>query len=360
VKRLLVFTVVTLLTIVILLLPMAPAFATSGEYTQISAPFTVDPTQPGVLVKPGSTIHHLSTGVTEVRRPDTSVELTALEGESTAIQTPNGLRKANHLYKVPNEATIDASGNVAQVFDKDGTLILTIIDDAPGQTAVKQAEADRTQNVHLIPAWNGYLEAATGSVSQLDLFNAYWNVPVAPPNTYGSEVNYIFNAIEPAPTYNPIIQPVLSWNLAGYPHRWTGESWIWWGPNWNDGVIGSVVLVNRADLVRGTLTYAYGSQCWVVSFTDMTTGYSSTIQTSSPHNFGTSNLYLLTALEVYNVSNNNDVCGDINFQYMLLTYQGNPTGMQWIGGVTPGSPVTGLFVITYGSDNSRVTLGTPN
>jgi hypothetical protein len=100
---------------------------------------------------------------------------------------------------------------------------------------------------------------------------------------------------------------------------------------------------------------------WNINFYDISTSMSSGITTqNTSHNFGTSNLYLLTALEVYNVNNNSDVCGTINFHNMVLNYQSNHVGMVWAGQFGSGSPVTGLYIITYGTDNSRVTLGTPN
>ena len=96
------------------------------EYVIVTAPFTVSDEQDGYRIPQGSVIYHLANGITEVYGPDGELILKAVDYEASLVPTPGGLRRATHVFHVPNGTHISGEGNV-QEFHLEGTLILTVV-----------------------------------------------------------------------------------------------------------------------------------------------------------------------------------------------------------------------------------------
>jgi len=96
------------------------------EYVIITAPFTVSD-EDGYRIPQGSVVYHLENGITEVYGPDDELILKAIDYEASLVPTPGGLRRATHVFHVPNGTHIYGEGNVQEFYLGD-TLILTVVD----------------------------------------------------------------------------------------------------------------------------------------------------------------------------------------------------------------------------------------
>ena len=95
------------------------------EYVIVTSPFTVSE-DPGYRIPQGSVIYHLENGITEVYGPDNELILKAKDHKASQIPTPNGPRRATHIYQVPNGTRISTEGNTTKCYLGE-TIILTVV-----------------------------------------------------------------------------------------------------------------------------------------------------------------------------------------------------------------------------------------
>jgi hypothetical protein len=325
-----------ILTIVLVLTCAIPAMAQDDGYVKILEPFTVDKSQPGNLVDIGATIHHLANGVTEVYKADKSLKLKALESDASLIPTPNGLMKANRLYRVPNGAEIVTEGNVIKILSE-GVLILTILDDTQKQIAA--------------PA-GGWIEKAEDmSVSSLEWWDASWTVPSRPSHNGANDSNYAyyFTGLQT----DKIIQPVLQWNQA-QNHKWTIQSWDYFA---NGSAVGPSVDVSEGDPIRGQMSYNSNSSQWTISIWKDGSTSKSSIAISD---MGNLNLQAYCALEAGDIEHDDDLPGSCYFKSM--TFKGSGSDITWVGVPPPPDQFGFLNDMGVGcdADPSHVELFTHN
>jgi len=152
----------------ILLFSVVPVAANDNEFIEINAPFTLDPEQPGITLEPGSTIHQLINGETEVYNPDGKLKFKARDSESGIVLRPNGQKaKANHICQIPSGCTIDLKGDTTSIYNNNMKILTLII--------------DKEKQVNNYPPWGGYIEQANDwGVAAITYFNANWYAPSRP------------------------------------------------------------------------------------------------------------------------------------------------------------------------------------
>ena len=103
------------------------------EFTEITAPFTLNGEEPGTDIPWGSVIYHWNNGITEVYGADGNLMLIAKDSEAKMLPHPSGPEgpfesPATYLYQVPSGSHIstDESANTTTV-KFEGKVILTII-----------------------------------------------------------------------------------------------------------------------------------------------------------------------------------------------------------------------------------------
>lgn len=334
------FTIALGLALVLLLFGVVPAMANDGGRAKVQAPFTVDPDQPGQLVERGATIHHLINGVTELYGANKALKSRALESEASLISTPQGPRKANRVYYVPNGAEISNEGDITYILDGN-TRILTIVDDSPKR----------------VPAINGWIEQVNDwSINSIDYFDAYWTVPLGPPNRSLTNTDYYFNAIEPQDGTS-IIQPVIQWNQNQGTNMWQIASWYVWS---SGAVVSRALKVNVGDTIHGTMSYSYSGK-WTVTSQDGKLKSTLVVSQGRGKGIGYRNLAIFCALEGYSINNNGDLPGDTTFTGMNFRHRGNnlATTVTWSPLIISGTNLTGLEVQLVNPPNA-VSLLTPN
>ena len=112
--------------------PASTQNTTGIAFTVITAPLTLDGTQPGTQIPWGSTIIHWANGITEAYGPDNNRIFIAKDASAAQITGPGGGKPATRSYQVPNGARIDpqamvGTDNATKIYVGD-QLILTIIE----------------------------------------------------------------------------------------------------------------------------------------------------------------------------------------------------------------------------------------
>jgi hypothetical protein len=284
--------ILTFAIMVGIILSAIPTFSVMAqgpeEHIKIHKNFSIDPVQDGQLIKPGSIIHHYTDGTSKVfTKTGEKLKLTTSDLESDFVPTPKGLKRANHVYSVPNGAVVgNKEGNTTKISDDKGHTILTIIDDTlqPAPTANTSGWVEST---------------STLKNNTIDLFDAFWNVPMPPVNSIINPVTssyyptYIFNAI--LPSNGAILQPVLMWfpsAASGSSGTWQLSSWVGWD---RDYVRSPSITsdVKPGDVIHGDMTFRNGQ--WIIAICDANNPNIKTYLSTTC--CGTTGLGLYTALE---------------------------------------------------------------
>ena len=310
-KRHFKFIIVSFLAIPILLLNFAPVLADTGSFTKVKSGFTVDQNQAGIFLKPGSTIHHLSTGITEVYGPDRALQLKADDSESDMVITPYGLKKASDIYSVPDGAKIDYGSQTTQIFDSNNNLLLTVVYDEHSKKAI-------------VPNTQAWLAQTYDTGLNIDYFTAYWNVPNSPPNR--NDTDFYWNGIQ-NPSGATLLQPVLQWNQVGYSNEWSVQTWALWP---NGGLAkGGVTVVSKGNVIGGRLQIV--GNYWYI-LVNVNGGNWNGIEVGT-NILGTSNDTVLNVLECARPDNksfvNNDLPGNCYFTSETFKYNGNSIPIYW-------------------------------
>ncbi len=306
-------------------------------YESLAAPFSLDSGPGGFAVPPGSTITHLPDGDTLVTDGDGNTIFRTRDDLSAPVSTPNGPRKACHVYDIPSGASVVPDGHGARVY-RGNQLIVKVVDDLSADNVSGNGYSSWLQHAY-------YLQ-----VDRLDIFRATWKVPRDPPAAGDNITNYLFNGIE---VYYglAIIQPVLEWNFNG-SGGWTCAAWHAWS---SGGFRADSISASCGDTLYGNMIW--NGEEWDISIRNATTGESSCLLSGM---FGNENLYVFCALEGYNISGDGDVPGDTVFEDMLLFYQGEQLVVLWEeeDEIPPGSGLS--FLDVEMKSESKVVLHTAN
>ena len=304
----------------------------------------------------GSTITHLPDGSTKVTGPNGKSVISVESSEVGLIPTTRGMARADRVYQVPSGSFVHGtSQNTLEIYDADGKLILTVIDQA-GEVGL---EAFQT-----IPAsyeW-GWIEygRSTGRRSYSHLYGQ-WTVPAAPQNSWiDDDVVYLFNGIQGTGANawagrEVILQPVVGFNENGL---WPGNPLN--GRVWVVSSAGSVktsaIGVSVGNVITGGMSFDPGQQRWVASIRNKSTGTYKVLTTDL---LGTTSQFVTCTLEGYNLETDSDLFGTTDFTDLLVRDQnGNTINPSWYEVIDPEAEdyFTGLDVVVYGS--SRVKLRT--
>ncbi len=307
------------------------------QYEPLAAPFSLDAGSGGFVVPIGSTITHLQDGVTLVTDADGDVIFRTRDDLSAPVSTPNGPRKARHIYDIPSGSSIVADDGGAGVY-RDRELVLKVVVGPEPENKSEEGYSAWIQHAYNL------------QVKNLDTFTATWTVPNDPPAAGDNTTSYLFNGIE---VYYglAIIQPVLEWdfNRSG---GWTCAAWHAWS---SGGFRADPVPASAGDTIHGNMVW--NGSAWDIEIENATTGQSSRLFSAM---FGTENLYVFCALEGYNIRGDCDIPGDTVFEDMLLSYQGEPLVVIWEedDDIPPGSGLS--FLDVEMKSESKVVLHTAN
>lgn len=318
-KLILILTILALIAVPIMSLPAA---ADDSGFTEVNKSFSIDSDE-GHRIPEGSTVHHLRDGITKVFGPDKSLILKAKDTESSEVNTPNGPKKATHVFGIPNESRIKQTAKgVLEVYQGD-SIVLTIIDENPVN---ENLPSPFTKTDSWIECCQSYQSDSNPTTIQADYTYARWNVPA----TYSPESNtiiYIFNGFTPS-NGAYIVQPVLEYN------RWSQNSWTctaWYVSSQNELYSQSHVPAWVGDEVEGGMQ-SQGGDDWMVSIDNYTQGGETASRIFYDTSIYPSGLLAFWALEGYNIYNDGDAPASITFTDIEVTYNGNPvnyTGYAW-------------------------------
>jgi hypothetical protein len=238
--------------------------------------------------------------------------------------------------------------------------------------APPMGKAPHAPSVEHAPAtYDGYIVYYTyeGSLPAGTSLSTQWTVPLAPIDTADQDIAF-FNDIVTSAGGGNILQPVLDYNGEDANH-WAIES-----ENCcisGNDVQSTIVPVNAGDVILGTVT---GTGCdstgvcqaWTITTTDMTTGKSTTNNTTAPMGVpngvspGSLETYGVTACDMFPASgqvtfvDNAVTSGDggtEKLKYDLLTLQGVAAEVPrdcGYGGSTSGNSYTLIFGTTLAND----------
>jgi hypothetical protein len=351
-----------------LVLAIFPTGAT-GETPQLKVQKAVGVTgAPDVYNIPiGSTITHLPDGSTKIIGPDGALVISAKSGEVGLIPTPAGMAKATHVYDIPSGSFVHgASLNTVEVYDADGKLILTVIDQAAeaGSGAVLASPDTYPPSPYAGDGWIEWTQWL-GPCS-FSYFYASWLCPAAPVNDWiDDDVVYLFNGIdgEGNKTWagqRVLLQPVLEFNQDGmWPgNPLTGRVWV---VNSNSQYYRtSAIGVAVGNILSGQLYLADATESrWQATILNQSTHLGAILVTDL---LGKTGQWITTALEGWHLERDNrDLFGTANFQQMVVYDEyGAPIFPSWAGYIEVGAQEYfdwTLGVVIYGSSHVRLKTG---
>jgi hypothetical protein len=306
----------------------------------------------------GSTIIHLPDGSTKITGPDGKLVISAKSSEVGLTPTPYGMAKADHVYEVPSGSFVDGvSPNTIEVQNPDGKVILTVIDQS-GEAGLEAAQTPPAAYPH------GWVEYAYwyGPRSFGHLYGQ-WAVPTTPNYAWmDSSIAYLFDGIQGdgANTWagtQVILQPVIGYNenrlVPGNPLN--GRVWV---VNSNNQVVKTDAIgVSVGDVIIGAMSYNTGQHLWVSDIRDQNTGNYKVLTTNL---LGTTNQFVCTTLEGWNLDVNSDLFGTTDFVGLQVFNQaGGTIYPSWVGYIDPAAQklFTNLGVIIYDYSHVRLQTG---
>ncbi|MGA9695930.1 MAG: hypothetical protein WBQ62_05925 [Dehalococcoidales bacterium] len=284
----LILSITLVLSIFMSIFLVAPVLASGPTaYTLIQTGFTINPSDPGVSIENGSIIHHYMNGEVEILNPSGIITMRAKDSSSGLVLTPEGMKKADDVYMIPNHANVATSsdGHVTKVFDKNNQLVLTIIDDRP----ISQINNNHT-NVS-IPQGNGNILETCYSTN-VQQFLAYFTVPTPPQNS--NDIDAYWSGIQDNSNSLYFIQSCVMWNnvIGG---TWSIASCQTSG---NGILMSNVVPVSQGQTICFEQVYYNGS--WEVITFDENSGLGSWANETG---LGETNDSIYTSLETYDIIN---------------------------------------------------------
>jgi hypothetical protein len=242
--------------------------------------------------------------------------------------------------------------------------------DRAGRALSTGGGANAAAPVHAVPQaaaalYDGYIVyyENSGALAVGPTLTTDWTVPLAPTNVGNQDIAF-FNDILTSAGGGDILQPVLDFNgeSAG---RWAIES-EHCCINGND-MQTTPIVVAPGDTIRGIVTgatcTATGCQSWTVTTTDVTSGKSTTLNTTAPGGLpngvspGSLETYGITSCDMFPASGRTTFIGNTltdatgavqSPKYTLLTLQGVDPEVPrtcGYGGVASG----GSYTLIYGA-----------
>lgn len=348
------------LWVIVLMLGLLAAFSVgaTGGPPELKVQQALGVTEaPGVHRIPvGSTVIHLADGSTTVTGPDGRSVISVKSSEVALIPAPEGMAPATRVYEVPSGSFVHGvSPDTIEIYDADGMLILTVIDQA-GEAG---SEAVQTNP----PAYSDWIEDAHWGYRSYGYFTAKWIVPVAPINSWiDDDVVYLFNGIYGpganawAGKRNVILQPVVGFNDDGW---WPGNPLngrVWMVASKTEYIRTAAVDVAVGNIIYGEIQKYPGQTLWQATLYNRSTGWGTVLVTDL---LGTTGQAVTVALEGYNLENDSDLFGTTDFVQMHVEDPNYATLYpSWSGRVWYGTDeyFDDLEVIIY--DYSHVRLQT--
>jgi len=340
----------------------------TGETPQLKVQKAVGVTgAPDVYNIPvGSTITHLPDGSTKIIGPNGVLVTSAKSSEIGLIPTPEGMAKATHVYDIPSGFFVHgASLNTVEVYDAEGKLILTVIDQAgeAGSEAVPTSPDTYTPSPYEGDGWIEWAKwVGPGSFSY---FYATWLCPAAPVNSWiDDDVVYLFNGIEGDGANawlheTVILQPVLGFNENGWVpgNPLNGRAWVVHGQQYYRSSAIDVAVGQKID--GRVWLYNPDQPFWRAMIYNWITARASTLTTDL---LGTTSQWITTSLEGYNLEpDNQDLFGTTDFEQMVVYDEdGVPVFPSWTGYYHQGARAYfdwQLGVVIYGSSHVRLKTG---
>ena len=302
-------------------------------------------------------------GSTTIVGPDGNLVISVKNSEVGLIPTTRGMFKATRVYQVPSGSFVHgASPDTIEVYDVNGKLILTVIDQAEktGLEAVQTYTSSYTDWVEC--ARYGFLWPNPDPDWSFTHFYAEWTIPTAPINSWlDDDVVALFNGIQGdgANVWNGqqvILQPVVAFNdngkyVPGNPI--TGIAMIC---SMTDCVRTDSINIAVGDRVSGGMSFS-PAQGWVASIRNISTGNYKVLTTDR---LGNTLQFITVTLEGINLeADNDDLFGTTYFENMSVRdAQGQLIDPNWHEYIDPEAEdyFTGLDVRAFGS--SRVKLRT--
>jgi hypothetical protein len=292
------------------------------QYIKVDKPFSVNPEEPGHMILPGAIVRHLPGGITEIAGSDGVLIAIARDSDAELVPTPTGMKRATHVFKVPNESRITQNDNIIRVYNRE-LLILTIINE---------------DQLVFTPYGPPLEELCSDTIDLVDHFSAQWMVPLSPINKTGLNCSQIWIGL--TDYYVRIIQPVLQWNNNNLDHAWTCAAW--WAASENEYIYAPVIDAFPGDIVNGTMDYDYDYEHWYIGIQNR--GQSSYLYVSA---FEMQNIKKLhCAYEIHDTYYDSDIAGTSTFSDMHYSYLLNPINTRWTKLMGPDPHyLTGLDVI---------------
>lgn len=305
----------------------------------------------------GSTITHLPDGSTTVTGPDGMSVISAQSSEAGLVSTPQGMARATRVYEVPSGSFVHgASPDTIEVYDADGKVILTVIDEG-GEAGLEAAQT--------VPAAYpmGWIEDAEwigpGSFGHL---YGQWAIPTTP--NYALEdpsVIYLFDGIQGdgANTWagrTAVLQPVIGYNedRAQAGNHLNGRVWVVSGPSAQDVFRTDPIGASVGDVIIGAMSYSTDLQFWVSVIRDQNTGNYKVLMTDL---LGIANQFVCTALEGYDLDTDSDLFGSTDFlNLQVFDQNGGTIYPSWEGWIDQDAldVFSNLAVVVYDSSHVRL------
>jgi PKD repeat protein len=250
-----------------------------------------------IRIPRGAIIHHVN-NITTVFDVNGQQLLIANDREAEIIRTIKGDTPATFIHIVPNNSIIIEDGNSLQIF-YDNSRILTIIND----NTIPSYTPKMPRSCYGPPYDAQWIEGveSPASYSSLYQFSTQWNVPESPPA--GTAPVAIWTGLYSCVPNTPsgLLQPVLFWNLQGYPGWSIASVYVWANattPDGGDQILSPIFQgISTGDLIQGDIQPTRTNE---VTITDVTTGSSSSLTYAQLHsipNYSSQNLYPEITLE---------------------------------------------------------------
>lgn len=278
------------------------------------------------------------------------------------VATPAGLYHRSCVHEIPMGATV---GRDRVVRRRDGsTYRLPTCSFAPRPTVPGHAQLPGSTpfgGAVSAPTINGWVEYTWANAGPYKRIVADWQVPSAPPGTYGAagKVYYTFPGLQ---SNDYIIQPVLQYGNNGLygGAYWTITSWRC--NTGSDCVHSPPVTVSSGNVIHGDVSASNcsGGVCtWTITTTNSSTGQSTTHTVQDTENYwqATSG-----AVEVYGVNScadyprNNDYNQSGVFYTNVSVYDNaySPVSPSWSAIITSGLNPQCNYRVTYSATTANL------
>jgi len=158
--------------------------------------------------------------------PALATATSSASAAAESVLTPQGLRNAANVFKVPKGGRVKNVGGQVTLLDASGNVLHTSTNDR-SINGIKPTAPTATKRAvdPLETGWIAYAYWYNEGADPIEVYEATWSVPPAPPSWIDQTLFY-FNSIEPA-SGDAILQPVLQYgpSTAGGGEYWSIATW---------------------------------------------------------------------------------------------------------------------------------------